>query len=149
MISNRMVDLFCKEDPSLIENYDLAVADTEHIWHCHHRDEIRELPSGMVALRSKKDLMENGRYYHCPANELIFLTHNEHSKLHRKYDKTSPHKGKKMTDEAKAKISAFQKGRPSPKKGTKMSEEQKQKISITKKLRWAKYRANREVTHNE
>lgn len=81
MISSH-VNKFCKEDPSMIENYYKAIADETQTWHCHHRDEIRTLPSGMVVIRSKEELIENGRYYHCPANELIFLRHADHSKLH-------------------------------------------------------------------
>lgn len=72
----------CKDDPSLIENYDKAINDTAQVWLLHHRDEVRYLPSGMIAFRSKKELIENGRYYNCPANELIFLTRTEHGHLH-------------------------------------------------------------------
>ena len=82
MIYERRARLYCSEDISLIENYDKAIADTTQTWHCHHRDEIRTLPSGMVAYRSQQELKENGRYYNCPANELIFLTREEHNRIH-------------------------------------------------------------------
>ena len=36
------VKKFCSEDPSLIENYDLAIADETQTWECHHRLEIQE-----------------------------------------------------------------------------------------------------------
>lgn len=68
-----------------IENYELAKKDNFIGWDVHHKDEIRILPSGMIAIRSKADLIENGRYYNCPSNELIFMLHTEHSALHRKY----------------------------------------------------------------
>lgn len=68
-----------------IENYELAKQDNFKGWDVHHKDEIRILPSGMVAIRSKDDLIENGRYYNCPPNELIFMLHTEHCALHRKY----------------------------------------------------------------
>ena len=84
MICIYAVKKYCKEDPSMIENYDKAIADKTHTWDCHHRDEIRTLPSGMVVYRSRKELIENDRYYNCPANELIFLTKSEHNKLHNK-----------------------------------------------------------------
>lgn len=74
---------YCK-DYTQIENYDKAKADNFKGWHCHHRDEIRELPSGMIVLRSAEELKENGRYYNCPPNELIFLTESEHISLHHK-----------------------------------------------------------------
>lgn len=82
MICIRSLKKFCKEDPSMIENYDKAIADNTQTWHCHHRDEIRTLPSGMKVIRSRKELIENDRYYNCPANELILLTISEHNKLH-------------------------------------------------------------------
>ena len=81
MINLRKVKKYCKEYTK-IENYDLAVSDTTQTWHCHHRDEVRTLPSGMVVLRTVEELKENGRYYDCPPNELIFLTKSEHSRLH-------------------------------------------------------------------
>ncbi len=78
----RRTKLYCKDDISLIENYDKAINDKEHIWECHHRDEIETLPSGIKVVRSTEDLIEAGRYYQCPANELIFLTKKEHSRIH-------------------------------------------------------------------
>lgn len=82
MINEIQAKKFCKEDISKIENYDKAVNDTTQTWHCHHRDEIRILQSGITVIRSRQELIENGRYYKCPANELIFLTKEEHKSLH-------------------------------------------------------------------
>ena len=79
---DKNIKKYCCEDVSLIENYDKAIADKENTWVCHHRDEIRVLPSGMKVIRSPKELKENGRYYNCPANELIFMTRNDHNALH-------------------------------------------------------------------
>lgn len=79
-------DCYC-QTPELIENYEQAINDKSQIWECHHRDEIRTLPSGMVVLRSKEELIENGRYYNCPPNELIFLTTEEHTRIHRARNK--------------------------------------------------------------
>lgn len=72
----------CKDDVSLIENYEKAINDTEHMWILHHRDEVKTLPSGITVYRSVDELKENGRYWHCPANELIFMTREEHYTLH-------------------------------------------------------------------
>lgn len=120
---------FCKT-PELIENYELAIADETQIWVCHHRDEIRVLPSEMIAIRSKKELIENGRYFNCPPNELIFLTATEHTKLHSdfifhpkaseetKNKQSVAHKGKKLTNEHKKKISIANKGKVSKLKNT-------------------------------
>ena len=75
MINERNVKMYCKDDISLIENYDKAIADNTKIWHCHHRRET---------IYSKKDLIEIGEYYNIPAYELILLTNSDHAKLHNK-----------------------------------------------------------------
>lgn len=106
------IKYFCDEDPSLIENYDKAIADTEKIWDLHHRLEIRDNRS-----YSKKEMMEQGLYYHRPASELIFLTRSEHVKLHYPYLKYND-----KTEEIKQKISKTLTGRQMP-------EETKKKIS--------------------
>lgn len=154
MISEYNVKKLCRDDISLIENYAEAIADSDNIWHCHHRDEIRILPSGMVALRSMKELIENGRYYGCPANELIFMKNEDHKALHARYQKCSSEtraklskihtgmkgtrNGVKLSDETKAKLRAANLGK-------KHTEEQKRKISEANKIRWANYRASKEV----
>lgn len=109
MISEQMVKRYCSEDPSLIENYSLAIADQTQIWYCHHRGEL--LPCGRF---KAKDLMKFGLYFKRPAAELIFLTHAEHQILH--------HKGVPRSEATKQAISDAQKGVPK-------SEEHKQKMS--------------------
>ena len=84
MINIGNVKNFCNEDISLIENYEKAINDKTQTWHCHHR---RETDEGL----SVKQLMELGLYLNRPANELIFLTPEEHTSLH--------HKGKKIPEE--------------------------------------------------
>lgn len=120
ILSKKRARLFCREDVSLIENYDKAIADNTQTWVLHHRDEIRVLPSGMVAKRSVKELIENGRYYHCPANELIFLTSAEHTSMHQK--------GKVNSEESRQKMKISMKGRVSPRKGATLSNETKEKL---------------------
>lgn len=140
MINEYNAKSYCREDISLIENYELAVADTERMWHCHHRDEIRTLPSGMTVFRSRQDLIDNGRYYNCPANELIFLTKSEHRRLHNIGKTYSDETRKKMSEAAKGKkkkpfseehrkhLSESGKGRH-----YKLSEETKKRISEARK----------------
>ena len=82
MAISKNIHRLCREDVSLIENYDKAIADDKNTWVCHHRDEIRTLPSGITVIRSPEEPKCNGRYYNCPANELIFMTRNEHNALH-------------------------------------------------------------------
>lgn len=121
MISVRHASEFCCEDLSNIENYDKAVKD-ERLWDCHHRDEIKVLPSGIKVCRTTQDLKDNGRYFNCPANELIFILHTEHARMHM----TGKLKGCKMTDEQRTKISSKLKGKP-------RSAETKMKISMARR----------------
>ena len=122
MIEICRVYAYCKDDDiSKIENYDKAIADSSQTWICHHRDEVRILPSGIKVYRSKSELIENGRYYHCPANELIFLTHEEHNKLH--------YSGKSHSKEHNKAISEGLKGH-------KCSEICKKKMSESRRLYW-------------
>ena len=92
------------QTPELIENYDKAIADHDRVWACHHRDEIRVLPSGMIAHRSMAELIENGRYYNCPPNELIFLTPEEHNILHHKNSVASKETRQKMSETRRRKV---------------------------------------------
>ena len=126
---------FCKEDISKIENYDKAISDTTQTWHCHHRTEI-------WWNCSKKDLIDNECYYNRKACELIFLTPEEHVKLH--------HKNKIVLEETKQKKSKAQKGKPrsvesirkrsETVKGRPLSEERRRKISEARKKYFAKKR---------
>ena len=109
MIDKKRAKSFCREDISLIENYDKAVSDTTQMWHCHHRRET---------IYSRSGLIEIGEYYNRPAEELIFLTPNEHHRLH--------NLGKHHLAEARKKISES-------KNGKHRSEETRKKISESKK----------------
>lgn len=103
MINVKNIKRFCKEDISNIENYDKAINDSTKMWECHHRNEIKVLPSGITVIRSRQELKENNRYYNCPANELIFLTKEEHNRLHCKYNPI--HKGISHSEETRSKMS--------------------------------------------
>ena len=72
---------FCKDDYSLIENYDKAVNDTTQYWHLHHRLELTL--DGEYA-HSVEDLIRLGMYYDRPYFELIYLPNSEHTKIHNK-----------------------------------------------------------------
>lgn len=97
MISEKNAKLYCKEDISLIENYEEAVNDNERKWDCHHRRE---------SIYTAEGLIEIGEYYHRPAIELIFLTKSEHLSLH--------HKGKHLSEETKRKLSKANSGNNNP-----------------------------------
>lgn len=117
MICLETVKKFCTEY-WLIENYDQAVADESQTWCCHHR---REIEYNL----SRIELQALGFYFNRPFAELIFLTPEEHKRLHRK--------GKRHTEESKAKMSAARKGKEAPNKGKHLTEEWKQRLSVVKK----------------
>lgn len=75
MINEYCAKKFCCEDPSLIENYALAIADTTQTWCCHHI---------LGEQYSKKYLKDNGLYLNRPACELRFMTYADHNALHHK-----------------------------------------------------------------
>ena len=100
MINEINVKKFCKDDISLIENYDKAIADKTQTWDCHHRRET---------VLSRKDLIEIGEYYNRPACELIFLTHSEHISIHKKNNKNCI--GKHQSIEYRTKMSKAMKGK--------------------------------------
>ena len=94
MIDKKRAIKYCKDDISLIENYDKAVVDKRRVWHCHHRRET---------IFSRKDLIEIGEYYNRPACELIFLTPFEHIQLHQLGKNVSAETCKKMSEAHKGK----------------------------------------------
>ncbi len=91
MISKSVYD-YCKDDISLIENYDKAINSNE-TYDCHHKLEI-ELNM------SPNELKEKDLYFQRPASELIFLTKSEHISLHRRGKSYGP-----CSEETKQKIS--------------------------------------------
>ena len=107
MISETTVKKFCCEDISLIENYDKAIADQTQTWDCHHRGEI--LPCGRF---KAKHLKKFNLYYNRPACELIFLTHDEHTRLHKQGVPRPDLKGVPRSEEHKKAISDAMKGVP-------------------------------------
>ena len=126
MICERTIKKFCKDDISLIENYDKAIADDTQTWQCHHRRET---------IFSRKDLIEIGEYYNRPACELIFLTKSEHNRLHKSgennpnFGKPAWNNGKHPSEESRKKMSEARKGKPSCMKGKHHSAEARKKIS--------------------
>lgn len=120
MINLHHVKEYCRDDISLIENYEQAINDTTQMWHCHHR---LELTLDCEFARTKEDLIRLGMYYNRPYFELIFLTVSEHKKIHK-----GKNKGRKLSEEHKRKISEANKGR-------KVSEETKRKLSEANKCR--------------
>lgn len=79
---------FCSEPLSHIENYEVAISYSEHLWDCHHRNEICEANRSRSdrGITPRKQLIADGMYYNRPASELIFLRHDVHRSLHHKGD---------------------------------------------------------------
>lgn len=156
MINEKQAKKFCKEDISKIKNYDKAIADTTQTWHCHHMTET-------WWHCTRKELIENECYYNRKACELIFLTSEEHKRLHMKgvtlSDETrrkmsesqkghtvnedtrkkmsEAHKGHTVNEETRKKMSESRKGENHPLYGKKHSEETRKKMSEAAKRRWA------------
>lgn len=134
MINEIFVKRCCCEDPSLIENYEQAIADKSQTWHCHHRKETDE---GL----SRSELIKMGLYWKRPACELIFLTQSEHMSLHRKcnqFAENNPFYGKHHTEDTKEKLrkprSSETKAKMSAaKKGKHLSVEHRANISAANK----------------
>lgn len=82
MICFETVTKYCKDDISLIENYEEALHSSE-TYDCHHRLEIQ---NGKIV--SVEELKQQGLYFLRPASELIFLPHKEHVSIH---GKIQPH----------------------------------------------------------
>ncbi len=120
MIRKRII-LFSK-DFVQIENYQLAVSDETQIWDCHHRRETEEN-------KTREQLINEGLYYNRPPEELIFLKHGEHIKLHN-IGKISWNKGISLSEEHKRKLSESLKGWN---KGKQLPEETRIKMSEVKR----------------
>lgn len=129
MINEENAKNYCYQDLSLIENYDKAISDKEHMWDCHHR-------IGTIMNCSKKNLMAVGAYYDRPSHDLIFLRHDEHLSLHKHGNRNWV--GRKHSEETRKKMSVVQKGNKGALGnknwlGKKHSEETKMKMSLAHK----------------
>lgn len=72
------------EEWEQIENYELAKKDNFDGWDIHHRLETHNSDGQRRLVNlSKDELIALDMYYNRPANELVFLTRPEHTKLHR------------------------------------------------------------------
>ena len=116
MISKRSAKAYCRDDISLIENYDKAIADKTQVWDCHHRRET---------IYSAKELIDIGEYYNRPACELIFLTPSNHRRLH--------NLGKHPSEESRKKMSEAKKGENNYWFGKHRSAEARKKMSEANK----------------
>lgn len=123
---------YCKDFKN-IENYDKAVVDNFKSWHCHHRLETHLLNGDRRLVDiTASELRALGLYWNRPADELIFMTREEHHSLHFK-GKKSPNYGKNFSEEIKTRMSEAKKGENNPMYGKRLSEEHKKKLSNANK----------------
>ena len=133
----RNFERYCK-DYENIENYQKAKADNFKGWCCHHRLETHnsDVERREVDI-SRNELKALGMYYNRPPEELIFLTDEEHCRLHQKGKKRSAETRRKMSKpksvEHKNNIGEAMKGKLGPNKGKKFSEETRKKMSEARK----------------
>ena len=132
MISTRTAKAYCRDDISLIENYDKAIADKTQVWDCHHRRET---------IYSVKELIEIGEYYNRPACELIFLTPVDHRRLHKL--------GKHLSEETRKKLSESKKGEKCYIFGKHLSEETRKKISESKKGKYPSEESRKKMSESK
>lgn len=97
---------YCRH-PELIENYAQAIADTTQTWQAHHRLETH-FSDGTERPRNAQltgtELSALDMYYDRPPEELIFLTKEEHNKLHKIGTKRSEETKQKMSEARKGKL---------------------------------------------
>ena len=110
----KILEKYCSNYKN-IENYEDALTSPLK-YDLHHRLEISEM-------QSAKDLIFLHLYFHRPAEELIFLEHGEHRRLH----------NANLSEETRKKISAALKGDKNPNFGKHLSAETKQRMSDAKK----------------
>ena len=131
MIANiKILKSYCSEYTQ-IENYAEAVKSPLK-YDLHHRLEISEM-------QSASDLIFLHLYYHRPPEELIFLSHGEHVRLHKanlsaetRQKLSAAKKGKHPSTETRQKMSEAKKGNQNT-LGRHCSEETRQKMSDAKK----------------
>ncbi len=136
-----MKKIFCCEDISKIENYNLALKDEFKSWVIHHRLETHDSDGNLRMVQlSREELIALDMYYNRPASELIYLKRAEHNHIHqinggyRKGKEFSEKtlaklRGRKLSEETRLKM----KKRTNGMLGKKHSEETRLKMSQAKK----------------
>ena len=112
---------FCSEPLDLVENYQQALAENFKGWDIHHRREIQQ-----DKIVSRQQLIDQDLYYSRPAEELVFMRHGEHMRLHNLSRSYPP-----LSLEHRQKIAESLSGENNPRAmlGKHHSEETRQKLS--------------------
>lgn len=103
------------KDYKNIENYEKAKADNFKNWCVHHRRETHNYDGKRLSVDiSMKELKALDMYWNVSAEELIFMTKEEHLSLHHKgnsYMSEAWNYDKHFTDKTRKKLSEAAKGR--------------------------------------
>jgi hypothetical protein len=136
MINVKSISRYCN-DIKNIECYKKAVV-SEEMYDCHHRLETHTSDGERRTVDLyKEELIALGMYYNRPASELIFMTHAEHTRLHKKDRHFSEEHKRKISETKKQKISSGEIEPPPSRKGKHHSEETKRKLAdIVKGKHW-------------
>ena len=127
MITNiQSLEKYCT-DYKNIENYEEALTSPLR-YDLHHRREISES-------KSRKQLIAENLYYGRSPEELVFLEHGEHMRLHQEGE-NNPMFGKHPSAETRQKMSDAKKGENNPMFGKPKSDETRQKISENNSRYW-------------
>ena len=127
MISKVQALKYCRDDISLIENYDKAISDETQKWDCHHRRE---------SIYTKSQLIEIREYYNRPAAELIFLLPKDHMRTPhvgktdgwKRAGKTNSGKKHVISEEGRRRMSESGKIQGRKNRGRHLTEQQKQHL---------------------
>ena len=137
MITNTRYLEKCCQYFQKIENYAEAVKSPLK-YDLHHRREIYEN-------KSRKQLIAENLYYGRPPEELIFLEHGEHIRLHNanlseetRKRMSDAQKGRLVSEDTRKKLSDAKKGENNPRywKGKHLSQDTRQKISENNSRYW-------------
>ncbi len=123
MINKEKAIRYCCEDISKIENYNIAIADTQTMWHCHHKKELDY---------TKQQLIDQNEYWKVKASDLIFVKPNEHLQLHFWKCAGNEQRRKKIGDKSRGNTYCVGK---SNFKGHHHTDEAKKKIGLASSMR--------------
>lgn len=126
MINIKDVKRYCKDDLSMIENYDVAI-NSDESYDCHHR---LEFTINCEYAHSKEELIRMNMYYNRPYFELIFMKSSEHHAMHVRHYNANRDYSFTQTQEYREKMSKSCMGKG---KGIHKTDEHKKKLSDSHK----------------